>query len=85
MKTELDSLAAHSLCRRAAEEIAAAGPGLMVGIEPQLSDAELVTLAMVQAVLGFTCEARWLGHDWRLPAALVSPSAPAARLRQVPA
>ncbi|MET7527889.1 hypothetical protein [Streptomyces sp900116325] len=29
----------------------------MVGIEPQLSDAELATLAMVQAVLGFTCEA----------------------------
>lgn len=58
MNTELDSPAAHSLCRQAAEGIAAAGPGLMVGIEPQLSDAELVTSAMVQAVLGFTCEAR---------------------------
>ena len=29
---------------------------------PQLSDAELVTLAMMQAILGFTSEARWLRH-----------------------
>ncbi|WP_406385680.1 IS982 family transposase [Streptomyces sp. NBC_00211] len=33
-----------------------------VGIVPQLSDAELVTLAMMQAMLGFTSEARWLRH-----------------------
>lgn len=33
-----------------------------VGIASQLSDAELVTLAMMQAVLGFTSEARWLRH-----------------------
>jgi hypothetical protein len=33
-----------------------------VGIAPQLSDAELVTLAMMQAMLGFTSEARWLRH-----------------------
>jgi len=32
-----------------------------VGIGPQLSDAELVTLAVMQALLGFTSEARWLG------------------------
>jgi hypothetical protein len=32
------------------------------GITPQLSDAELVTLAMMQAILGFTSEARWLRH-----------------------
>jgi hypothetical protein len=30
-----------------------------VGIAPRLSDAELVTLAMMQAMLGFTYEARW--------------------------
>jgi hypothetical protein len=30
------------------------------GITPQLSDAELVTLAMMQAILGLTSEARWL-------------------------
>jgi hypothetical protein len=33
-----------------------------VGIAPQLSDAELVTLAMMQAMLGFTSAARWLRH-----------------------
>jgi hypothetical protein len=33
-----------------------------VGISPKLSDAELVTLAVVQALLGFTSEARWLRH-----------------------
>ena len=32
------------------------------GISPQLSDAELVTLAVLQALLGFTSEARWLRH-----------------------
>ena len=30
------------------------------GIAPRLSDAELVTLAVLQALLGFTSEARWL-------------------------
>lgn len=33
-----------------------------VGIAPQLTDAELVTPAMVQAMLGFTSEAKWLRH-----------------------
>ena len=33
-----------------------------VGIAPRLSDAELVTLAVMQALLGFTSEARWLRH-----------------------
>ena len=32
------------------------------GIGPQVSDAELVTLAVMQALLGFTSEARWLRH-----------------------
>jgi hypothetical protein len=31
-----------------------------VGISPQISDAELVTLAVMQALLGFVSEARWL-------------------------
>ena len=34
----------------------------LVGIEPQICDAELVTLAVLQALLGFTSEARWLRH-----------------------
>jgi Transposase DDE domain len=31
-----------------------------VGIAPELSDAEALTLAVLQALLGFTSEARWL-------------------------
>ena len=31
-----------------------------VGLSPRISDAELVTLAVAQALLGFTSEARWL-------------------------
>jgi Transposase DDE domain len=33
-----------------------------VGIEPRLSDAELVTVAVLQALLGFSSETRWLRH-----------------------
>src|SRR6266516_5291277 len=33
-----------------------------VGIAPKLSDAELVTLAVMQALLGFCSEARWLRY-----------------------
>lgn len=33
-----------------------------IGIAPQLTDAELVTLAMMQAMLGFTSEAKWLRY-----------------------
>ena len=36
-----------------------------VGIAPKLSDAELVTLAVLQALLGFASEARWLRHAGR--------------------
>jgi Transposase DDE domain len=32
------------------------------GISPQLSDAELVTVAVLQALLGFTSEARWVRY-----------------------
>jgi hypothetical protein len=32
------------------------------GISPKISDAELVTLAVLQALLGFVSEARWLRH-----------------------
>lgn len=33
-----------------------------VGLQPRLSDAELVTLVALQALLGFTSEARWLRY-----------------------
>ena len=36
-----------------------------MGIPPKLSDAELVTLAVMQALLGFTSEARWLRYAGR--------------------
>jgi hypothetical protein len=36
--------------------------GAAVGTAPQLADAELVTPAMMQAMLGFTSRARWLRH-----------------------
>ena len=45
---------------RASPQLAPLRP--KVGIAPLLSDAELVTLAMMQAMLGFTSEARWLRH-----------------------
>ena len=41
-------------------QLAPCRPG--TGIDPKLSDAELVTLAVMQALLGFTSEARWLRH-----------------------
>jgi len=31
-----------------------------IGLSPQISDAELVTLAVMRALLGFTSESRWL-------------------------
>lgn len=33
-----------------------------IGLKPQISDAELLTLAVMQALLGFTSEARWLRY-----------------------
>src|SRR3954451_10475712 len=33
-----------------------------VGITPRISDAEVITLCVMQAVLSFTSEARWLRH-----------------------
>jgi hypothetical protein len=37
-------------------------PRPRVGFQPQISDAELLALAVMQALLGFTSEARWLRH-----------------------
>jgi DDE family transposase len=37
-------------------------PRPRVGIAPKLADAELVTLCVMQVLLGFTSEARWLRH-----------------------
>ncbi|MDQ0938456.1 hypothetical protein QFZ67_000161 [Streptomyces sp. V1I1] len=66
MKTELDSPATALYVKpddllKDSPQVAPWRP--VVGIAPQFSDAELVTLAMMmQAILGFTSEARWLRH-----------------------
>ncbi len=65
MTTELDTLATALYVRtddllKESPQLAPLRPA--VGIAPQLSDAELVTLAVLQALLGFTSEARWIRH-----------------------
>ena len=65
MDTDLDTLATALFVKT--DDLPKSSPQLApwrptVGITPQLSDAELVTLAMMQAILGFTAEARWLRH-----------------------
>ncbi|USX56236.1 IS982 family transposase [Lentzea sp. HUAS12] len=65
MTNEVDTLATALYVRT--DDLLAGAPGLApwrpkIGIKPQLTDAELVTLAVMQALLGFTSEARWLRH-----------------------
>src|ERR1035438_609711 len=62
---DMDTLATALYART--DDVLKASPQLApwrpeAGIEPQLSDAELVTLAVMQALLGYTSEARWLRH-----------------------
>ena len=71
MKTDVDTLATALYARiddelKAAPWLAPARPA--VGIVPTLSDAELLTLAVMSALLGYTSERRWLrraGRDFR--------------------
>jgi hypothetical protein len=65
VKTDLDTLVTALYVRtddllKESPQLAPWRPG--TGITPRLSDAELVTLAVMQAFLGFTSEARWLRH-----------------------
>ena len=65
METNIDTLATALYVKihdalKARPELAPWRPE--VGIEPTLSDAELVTLAVMSALLGFTSERRWLRH-----------------------
>jgi hypothetical protein len=62
---DLDTLATAVYVRT--DDLLKAAPYLApwrprIGIKPKLTDAELVTLAVLQALLGFTSEARWLRH-----------------------
>jgi hypothetical protein len=63
--TNLDTLATALYVRtddwlKESPQLAPSRPA--IGITPRLSDAELVTLAVMQALLGFASEARWLRH-----------------------
>jgi hypothetical protein len=65
MDADLDTLATALYAR--IDDTLKARPDLApwrpkVGIAPKLSDAELLTLAVMQALLGFAAEARWLRH-----------------------
>ena len=85
MDADLDTLATALYARaddllKAAPERAPWRPA--AGICPQITDAELVTLAVMQALLGFVSEARWLRFRPRPVAAPVPPAAPAARVQQ---
>jgi hypothetical protein len=63
--TDIDTLATALYVKT--DDLLKASPYLArwrpaAGIAPKLGDAELVTLAMMQALLGFTSESRWLRH-----------------------
>ena len=65
VKTDLDTLATALYV--STDDLLKESPQLApyrpaIGLSPKLSDAELVTLAVMQALLGFTSEARWLRH-----------------------
>ena len=65
MDADLDTLATALYVRtddllKASPERAPWRP--KVGIAPKISDAELITLAVMQALLGYTSEARWLRY-----------------------
>ena len=88
MDADLDTLATALYVRtddllKACPEMAPARPA--VGIAARLSDAELVTLAVLQALLGFPGEARWLRHARAHLRHLFPVSAPAAGLPQAAA
>ena len=65
MDTGLDTLAAALYVRT--DDLLKENPEVVpwrppVGMKPQVSDAELVTLSVMQALLGFTTEARWVRY-----------------------
>lgn len=68
MDADLDTLATELYVRtddllKAHPEQAPARPA--VGLTPRISDAEMLTLAVMQALLGHTSELRWLRHAHR--------------------
>lgn len=71
MDTDLDTLATAIYV--SADDLLKSRPELIpsrpaVGMKPLVSDAELVTLAVLAVILGFDDEARWVRHvrsQWR--------------------
>ncbi len=65
MDADLDTLA--TALYATADDLLKSRPGLVpwrppVGMKPQVSDAELATVAVLSAVLGFDSEARWVRY-----------------------
>ena len=65
MTNDIDTLATALYVR--ADDLLKQYPDLApwrpkIGLQPHLSDAELVTLAVMQALLGYASEARWVRH-----------------------
>lgn len=68
MDTDLDTLAtalyvtADDLLKTHPEQVP---PRPVIGFDPQITDAELLTLAVIQAMLGYTSETRFLRYAHR--------------------
>ncbi len=83
MDADLDTLATALYVRT--DDLLKASPDRApwrprVGIAPKISDAELITLAVMQALLGYTSEARWLRYarsHLRASVPATCPSSPA--------
>ena len=65
MDTDLDTLATALYVT--VDDLLVRNPDLapwrpVVGMKPQVSDAELITMAVMSAILGFDDEARWVRH-----------------------
>ena len=65
MTNDIDTLATALYVR--ADDLLKQSPALApwrpkIGLQPRLSDAELVTLAVMQALLGYASESRWLRY-----------------------
>lgn len=88
MNPDLDTLAT-SLYVKVDDVLSAypewAPPRPAVGIAPRLGDAEVITLAVIQALLRFTSEARFLRLRPHPSQALVSVLADPFRLQQATA
>jgi hypothetical protein len=56
-----------------------------IGIAPQITDAELITVSVMQALLGYRNESRWIRYAPKSIIHLFPPPARTARLQQAAA